>query len=212
MVSRLLTLVTQFTLSVIAAGGYTGVVLLMAVGSACVPLPSEVVMVFAGALAGQGRFNFWLVVLLGALACNLGSWVAYVIGARGGRPLVERYGRYLLMSSRDLEWADRWFRDYGEVTVFFARMLPLIRAFIALPAGVARMGQVRFHVYTFLGSFVWCWALAWLGLEFGAHWEETIRPWVQKFDLLIVAVLLVGGAWFVVSHWKRLRALRSAGN
>lgn len=206
MVTRLLTLVSQFILSVISAGGYLGIVLLMGIESACIPLPSEIIMPFSGYLVGQGRFTLWGVAVAGALGCNLGSMVAYAVGVYGGRPVIERYGRYVLLTRRDLEWADRWFARYGEATVFFARLLPVIRTFIALPAGIARMNFLRFNLYTFLGSLPWCLALAYLGLKFGEHWEAAIRPWFQKFDAVIGVALLLALAWFLIT---RLRALRS---
>lgn len=205
MVTRLLILVSHFITAVISATGYAGIVALMAIESACIPLPSEIIMPFAGYLAGQGRFNLWWVGVAGALGCNLGSLVAYQAGAWGGRPLIERYGRYALVTHRDLAWADRWFERYGEVTVFFARLLPVIRTFIALPAGIARMNQLRFHIYTFLGSLPWCLGLAWLGRELGERWQETIHPFFQKFDLAIGAVLLVAILWFLRSRWRELR-------
>src|SRR3970282_2521905 len=139
MVTRLLSLVSQFILSVISAAGYLGIVFLMAIESACIPLPSEIIMPFSGYLVGQGRFTLWGVALAGAIGCNVGSIVAYYVGAWGGRPFLERYGRYLLITVRDLEWADRWFARYGEATVFFARLLPVTRPFIALPAGISLM-------------------------------------------------------------------------
>ena len=206
MVTRLLSLVSQFILAVISAAGYLGIVLLMAVESACIPLPSEIIMPFSGYLAGQGRFTLWGVAVAGAVGCNLGSAVAYYVGARGGRPWLERYGRYALITRRDLEWADGWFARYGEATIFFARLLPVIRTFIALPAGIARMNVWRFHLYTFLGSLPWCWVLAWLGLKFGEQWQETIHPWFEKFDVVIGLVLLAGVAWFVWNRWRELRA------
>jgi membrane protein DedA with SNARE-associated domain len=212
MVTRLLELVSHFILVVISAGGYAGIVLLMAIESACIPLPSEIIMPFSGYLAGQGRFNLWWVGVAGAAGCNVGSIVAYYLGSHGGRPLIERYGRYVLVSRRDLEWADRWFARYGEATVFFARLLPVIRTFIALPAGVARMNFLRFNVYTFLGSLPWCLGLAWLGLAFGEHWQESIHPWFQKFDLLIGLVILLGVVWFVRNRWSELRALVGAAD
>ncbi|MFQ5662513.1 MAG: DedA family protein [Terriglobia bacterium] len=213
MVSRLLTLVSAFILSVISAGGYLGIVLLMAIESACIPLPSEIIMPFSGYLAGQGRFNLWWVGVAGALGCNLGSIVAYWVGAAGGRPLLERYGRYLLISRRDLEWADRWFAGYGEATVFFSRLLPIIRTFIALPAGIARMNFLRFNLYTFLGSLPWCLGLAYLGFKFGEHWQETIRPYFEKFDVVIGLVILLALVWFIANRWRELRSPRpSAGS
>lgn len=206
MVTRLLSLVSQLILAVISAGGYLGIVLLMAIESACIPLPSEIIMPFSGYLVGLGRFTLWGVAVAGAVGCNLGSAVAYYVGARGGRPWLERYGRYVLITRRDLEWADRWFARYGEATIFFARLLPVIRTFIALPAGIARMSVWRFHLYTFLGSLPWCWVLAWLGLKFGEQWQETIHPWFEKFDIVIGLVLLAAVAWFVWNRWRELRA------
>jgi len=205
MVTRLLSLVSQFILAVISAGGYLGIVLLMAIESACIPLPSEIIMPFSGYLVGQGRFTLWGVAVAGAVGCNLGSAVAYFVGARGGRPWLERYGRYVLITRRDLEWADRWFARYGEATILFARLLPVIRTFIALPAGIARMSVWRFHLYTFLGSLPWCWVLAWLGLKFGEQWEEKIHPWFEKFDIVIGLVLPAAVAWFVWNRWRELR-------
>ncbi len=206
MVTRLLSLVSQFILSVISAAGYLGIVFLMAIESACIPLPSEIIMPFSGYLVGQGRFTLWGVALAGAIGCNVGSIAAYYVGAWGGRPFLERYGRYMLITRRDLEWSDRWFARYGEATVFFARLLPVIRTFIALPAGIARMNFLRFNLYTFLGSFPWCLGLAWLGLKFGEHWQETIHPWFEKFDIAIGLALLAAVTWFV---WHRVRELRA---
>ena len=206
MVTRLLTLVSQLILGVISAGGYAGIVLLMAIESACIPLPSEIIMPFSGYLAGQGRFSLWGVAVAGAVGCNLGSMVAYAVGAYGGRPFLERYGRYLLLTRGDLAWADRWFARYGEATVFFSRLLPVIRTFIALPAGIARMDFLRFNVYTFLGSLPWCLGLAWLGLKLGEHWEETIRPVFEKLDLLIGLLLVAVFVWFVRARLRQLRA------
>ena len=206
MVTRLLSLVSQFILAVISAGGYLGIVLLMAVESACIPLPSEIIMPFSGYLAGQGRFTLWGVAVAGAVGCNLGSAVAYYVGARGGRPWLERYGRYVLITRRDLEWADGWFARYGEATIFFARLLPVIRTFIALPAGIARMSVWRFHLYTFLGSLPWCLGLAYFGMVAGANWKD-IGKYFQKFDVAIALLLAAGFVWFLWSHWKhRVRA------
>ena len=206
MVTRLLVFVSQVIISVISTGGYAGIVLLMAIESACIPLPSEIIMPFSGYLVGQGRFSLWGVAVAGAVGCNLGSIVAYAAGAYGGRPFLERYGRYVLLTRGDLAWADRWFARYGEATVFFSRLLPVIRTFIALPAGIARMDFLRFNVYTFLGSLPWCLGLAWLGLKLGEHWEETIRPVFEKLDLLIGLLLAAALVWFVRARLRQLRA------
>jgi membrane protein DedA with SNARE-associated domain len=212
MITHLLTLLSQFIISVISASGYLGIVVLMAIESACIPLPSEIIMPFSGYLVGEGRFNLWWVGVAGAVGCNVGSIVAYYVGVWGGRPLIERYGRYLLITRHDLEWADRWFSRYGDATVFFARLLPVIRTFIALPAGIARMNFLRFNIYTFLGSLPWCLGLAWLGLKFGEHWQETIRPYFHKFDVVIGLVLLAAAVWFIRSRWRDLRAPQPAAD
>src|SRR5579859_2421396 len=130
--------------------GYGGVVLLMAIESVCIPLPSEVIMPFSGYLVYTGQFKLLLVALMGAIGCNLGSEVAYEIGYYGGRPLVQRYGSYVLLSENELNWADRFFSRFGDVTVLISRLLPVVRTFIALPAGIARMPRGRFHLYTFV--------------------------------------------------------------
>jgi membrane protein DedA with SNARE-associated domain len=200
MTANALDLVGQFITSAISHSGYVGIVLLMAIESACIPIPSEIIMTFSGYLVYLGRFNLEWVAVAGALGCNAGSIAAYAAGAYGGRPLAERYGRYLLVSRRDLELADRWFDRYGDVTVFFARLLPVVRTFIALPAGVARMNFLRFNMYTFLGSLPWCWGLAYAGMKLGSHWE-AVRPYFHRFDIVILAVCAMGFAWFVYHRW-----------
>jgi membrane protein DedA with SNARE-associated domain len=206
MVTHLVELLGGFIVSVISAGGYGGIVLLMTIESACIPLPSEVIMPFSGYLVLTGRFSLPWVAIAGALGCNLGSIIAYHVGAIGGRPLAERYGRYVLVSHRDLDRADRWFADYGNSTVFFARLLPVIRTFIALPAGVSRMNFLRFNLYTFLGSLPWCLALAYAGLRLGSRWP-VIRDYFHRFDAVIGVAVVAGAAWFLRTHWKnRVRA------
>lgn len=205
MIARLLEFLGHFIVAVISTSGYAGIVALMAIESACIPLPSEIIMPFSGYLVSQGRFSLWGVAVAGAVGCNLGSAVAYFAGAWGGRPLVERYGRWVLVTRRDLDWAERWFARYGEATVFFARLLPVIRTFIAFPAGVARMNQLRFHLYTFLGSLPWCLGLAYLGMLFGRHYQDVIRPYFHKFDIVIGLMILVALVWFVLNRWRELR-------
>jgi membrane protein DedA with SNARE-associated domain len=192
-------------MSVISRAGYAGVILLMSIESACVPLPSEVIMPFAGYLASIGRFSLFKVGLAGAVGCNIGSIVAYYVGSIGGRPLVEKYGRYVLLSRHDLELAEQWFERWGDSAVFFARLLPLVRTFIALPAGISRMNFLRFNIYTFLGSLPWCWGLAYAGFKLGQRWE-ILRGYFHRLDLIFVILVAVGFAWFVRNHWKnRLR-------
>jgi membrane protein DedA with SNARE-associated domain len=201
MTEKILTVLFVFIKSVVAAAGYGGIVILMAIESACIPLPSELIMPFAGYLVHEGRFSLFWVATAGAIGCNLGSLVAYEIGRYGGRPLVEEYGRWILMGRRELNWADRFFLRWGYLAVFIGRLLPVIRTFIALPAGVARMPRGRFHLYTFLGSWPWCFALAWLGMKLGENWRELGR-YFHQMDAVIFLLLVAGIVWFVRSHWQ----------
>ena len=209
MIARILEILSAFVVATMLAFGYTGVVLLMAIESACIPLPSEIIMPFSGYLVYKGEFNLWLVGIAGAFGCVLGSLVAYWVGMYGGRPLIERYGRYLLISHHDLDLADRWFSRFGEVIVFASRLLPVIRTFIAFPAGVARMNLKRFIIYTFAGSLPWCLGLAYIGQKLGEQWETnpTLKAFFHRFDFVIGIVGVLAVAWWV---WRHLRALRRA--
>jgi membrane protein DedA with SNARE-associated domain len=204
MADTLLAPLVAWIVAVIGAGGYVGVMLLMAVESACIPLPSEVIMPFAGYLASTGRFNLLLVATAGAIGCNLGSAVAYAVGARGGRVAIERWGRYVLLGRRDLERTEWFFRRFGGPAVLIGRLLPIIRTFIALPAGVARMPQLPFHIYTFIGSWPWCFGLAYAGYVLGNRWnsDPRLRAVMHRFDLAVVLLLAAGFAWFL---WRHLR-------
>ncbi len=205
MIAKIIAALAGFIVAVISTSGYLGVVVLMAIESACIPLPSEVIMPFSGYLVYTGRFNLWWVATMGALGCNVGSALAYWVGYHGGRPLVEKYGAWILLSRRELDWTDRFFARYGAITVFLARLLPVVRTFIALPAGVARMPQLRFHIYTFVGSWPWCLGLAWVGLKLGERWDTDprLKTWFHRFDALIAAFIVLGIAWFVWSHWRQ---------
>lgn len=204
MTEKILGVLAHFIIAVISAGGYAGITLLMAIESACVPLPSEIIMPFSGYLVFMGRFNLVWVATAGAIGCNLGSAVAYWIGAYGGRPMVERFGRFVLLDKHDLDRTTRFFSKYGSVTVFVARLLPVVRTFIALPAGIAKMPQLRFHIYTFLGSWPWCFALAYAGMKLGQGWETDPRFKLifHQFHTVVVVFLLAGIAWFLWSHLK----------
>jgi len=201
LVESLIAKLGLFVIAVISAMGYGGVVLLMAIESACIPLPSEVIMPFSGYLVYTGQFKLLLVALMGAIGCNLGSEVAYEIGYYGGRPLVQRYGSYVLLSENELNWADRFFSRFGDVTVLISRLLPVVRTFIALPAGIARMPRGRFHLYTFVGSFPWCLGLAYLGMKAGENWKY-LGKYFHEFDKVIGAVILLAVIWFVWSRWQ----------
>jgi membrane protein DedA with SNARE-associated domain len=204
MITKILQALASFIIWVISSGGYTGIVLLMAIESACIPLPSEVIMPFSGYLVYTGRFSLILVATFGAIGCNLGSVLAYEVGAYGGRPLIEKYGQYIMLNKHDLELADRFFQRWGSATVFIGRLLPVIRTFIALPAGIAKMPRLRFHVYTFIGSWPWCYVLGYVGYRLGAKWDSDprLKLWFHRFDVLIVAFLVLGIAFFLWSHWK----------
>lgn len=201
MIEGLIAKLGLFVISVISTLGYFGVTMLMAVESACIPLPSEVIMPFSGYLVHTGQFNLWLLAFMGALGCNLGSLVAYEIGYHGGRPLVERFGSYIFLNQHDLDVTERFFARFGDVTVLISRMLPVVRTFIALPAGIAKMPRLRFHLYTFVGSFPWCLGLAYLGMKAGEHWNY-LGKYFHQFDKVIGAIILIGIIWFVWSHWQ----------
>jgi membrane protein DedA with SNARE-associated domain len=194
--------------------GYAGVMLLMAIESACIPLPSEIIMPFAGSITVaaiaaahvHSPLNLWLVALAGAIGCNLGSIPAYFVGAKLGRPFLERtrWVRFFV-TPHELERVDHWFERRGAIMVFVARLLPVVRTFIALPAGIARMNQVRFHVYTFLGSLPWCFVLALAGAKLGENWDH-LRPLFHKFDFVLAIVIVIGAVVFLRS---RLRAVKA---
>jgi membrane protein DedA with SNARE-associated domain len=198
---KLLAVLSAFVISAISAFGYAGVILLMAVESACIPLPSEVIMPFSGYLVATGRFNLQLVAVAGALGCLLGSYVAYAVGASSGRSALERWGRYILITRHELEVADRFFDRFGAAAVFIGRLLPVVRTFVAFPAGVSRMRLMPFSIYTFAGSYLWCLLLAWIGMKMGEHWE-AIGPYFRRFDNLIVALIVIAIALAV---YYRLR-------
>lgn len=208
MTEKILAVLFTFISSVIAATSYAGIALLMAIESACIPLPSELIMPFAGYLVFQGKLNLFWAATAGALGCNLGSLVAYEIGCYGGRPLVEKFGSYILMGRRELDWADKFFLRWGQAAVFIGRLLPVIRTFIALPAGIARMPRGKFHFYTFLGSWPWCFGLGYLGLKLGENWR-SLSQYFHRFDAIIGVLLLAGLAYFLYSHWQH--RIRVAG-
>jgi membrane protein DedA with SNARE-associated domain len=202
-------IVIPFLASLYGAVGYLGVMLAMAIESAMVPLPSELILPFAGFLVSDttnieplthSAWNFWIVVVVATLGNTLGSLIAYAIGAWGGRPFLERYGKYLLIRPHEIEAAERFFARWGAQTAFFSRLLPIVRTFISFPAGVARMPIRKFVVYSTAGAFLWSTALVWAGVQLGQNWEE-IRRALQPFDLLIAVAVVVGLAALL---WLRL--------
>ncbi|MDQ2808668.1 MAG: DedA family protein [Chloroflexota bacterium] len=175
--------------------GWFGVVVMMAIESACIPLPSEIIMPLAGGYLVKGPLDLIIAGFAGAIGCTLGSALAYWVGALGGRPLIEKYGKYILLNKHHLDTADRWFNRWGEATAFFSRLLPVVRTFISFPAGVARMNFPKFLIYTFLGSFPWSLALAWAGWTWP---PRAVREAMRPFDIPIIAVILLLVAVFVI--------------
>jgi membrane protein DedA with SNARE-associated domain len=205
MIAKVIEALAVFTTGAISALGYGGVVLLMAIESACIPLPSEIIMPFAGYLVYAGRFTLHGAALAGAVGCIVGSIPAYYLGQYGGRPLIERYGRYILLSRHELDLADRLFARWGQWVVLAGRLLPVIRTFIAFPAGVARMNMTKFILFTFIGSYPWCYALAWVGQKLGEQWDKDprLKAAFHRFDLAIGLAIVAAAAWFV---WHKVRS------
>ncbi len=201
MTEKILAILFVFIKAVIGTTGYAGIALLMAIESACIPLPSELIMPFAGYLVFEGKLSLFWAATAGAIGCNLGSLIAYEIGYHGGRPLVEKFGSYILLGRRELDWAESFFRRGGQVTVLVGRLLPVVRTFIALPAGIARMPRGRFHLYTFLGSWPWCFGLAYLGMKLAENCR-SLGQYFHKFDAVIGVLLFLGVVYFVYSHWQ----------
>jgi len=184
--------------------GYGGIIIAMAIESCCIPLPSEIIMPLAGfmIISGAAGFNLVGVSVAGAVGCVVGSAVAYWIGATGGRPLLLKYGRYVLISAHDADLADRFFARYGDSTIFITRLLPIVRTFISLPAGIARMNFPKFVVFTFVGSLIWCFILAYAGQQLGAHWHD-IGSTLRKFEYLVGIILVALVGLFLYRHLRR---------
>jgi len=173
----------------------------MALESALIPIPSEIIMPFAGFLVWEGTFSFMTVVLWGALGNLAGSIIAYFLGFYGGRPLLEKYGKYILISHKEIELADNWFKKYGNFSIFISRMLPVVRTFISLPAGIARMPFWKFSLYTFLGSLPWAFFLTYLGIISGENWKN-LEIYFRKFDWLIIIIIIAAIGWWLYNKRK----------
>ncbi|MHB1326410.1 MAG: DedA family protein [Thermoleophilia bacterium] len=212
MISSLIEFLAGIVTDIISALGYAGVFLAMAIESACIPLPSEIIMPFSGSLVFSGDLaytgnlsvNILLLGIVGALGNLAGSLLAYWVGAKGGRPLVEKYGKYVLLSHHDLDVADRWFEKYGRGTVFFTRMLPVIRTFISFPAGISGMKLSTFSLYTFLGALPWSTGLAYVGYKMGENWD-TLGGYFHKADFAIALLLLAGVIWYIWRHVNNMK-------
>ncbi len=205
----------EFLTQLLQTIGWFGVVVIMALESANIPIPSEVTMPLAGWMLIQARGLSALQAVLqgglwGAVGCTIGSAISYALGAWGGRPLVERYGKYILVSEEDLEKADHWFARWGEWAAFISRLLPIVRTFISFPAGVVRMNFPRFIFYSFAGSFIWCGLLALGGYYFGEHWE-ALRAIMRPFDIPIAIAIVAGLAYYVYHHLHKKNKKASTG-
>lgn len=206
MVSNLINLLAGLAVQTIDFLGYGGIFFLMLLESCGIPMPSEVIMPFSGFLVALGKMNFWLVVALGTLGNLTGSLLAYWIGWRGGRPLIEKYGKYIFLSSHDLDRADRWFNNYGQITIFVGRLLPAVRTYISFPAGLARMNLKKFAFYTTLGALPWSILFTWLGVKMGNNWE-IIKEKLHGLDLAFAILLAAFVIWYIgtrfYKHYKK---------
>ena len=199
---NILETLSNFVISVIEQFGYAGVFVAMGLESACIPLPSEVIMPFAGFVVWKGELTLIGVGLVGTAGCLAGSLVAYSVGAYGGLPLLERYGKYVLIRKSELDRAHTWFERFGEIAVFVGRVLPIVRTFISLPAGVARMDVKKFSLYTVLGSLPWCFGLAYVGVLLGPHWSD-LEALFRYLDIVVIAGI-IGLVGYLIYHRKRI--------
>ncbi|MGC9222888.1 MAG: DedA family protein [Terracidiphilus sp.] len=208
MSEKIVAVVVQLVIHVIQAGGYAGIAGLIVLNSSGIPIPSEVILPFSGYLAYLGRFNLVLVAVAGAVGCNFGSAIAYWIGAKGGRPLVERYGKWVLMNRHDLDLMTKFFEKYGSVAILAGRMMPLVQTYVAFPAGIGRMPRLRFHIYTTIGSFIWYFCLAWIGMKLGQSWntDPRLQEAFHRFHLVVELAIAALLAWFLWAHIRRRRA------
>lgn len=200
MISSIFSWLASFIISIISGSGYLGVTLMMTIESVCIPIPSEIVMPFSGYLVSLGQFYFWPIVLLATLGNLIGSLVAYFVGYYGGRSFIRRWGKYVLLREEELEHADYWFKKYGSPAIFFSRMLPIVRTFISLPAGIGRMRLPKFISYTFFGSLPWNFALAYIGWKLGQNWK-SLEQYFKKFDYVILVLIFIGIAWWIWRHF-----------
>lgn len=207
MVEQIIGYLTHIIIQTISSTGYVGIFVLMTLESALIPIPSEVTMPFSGYLATTGRFNFIAVVLIGAFANLFGSVIIYLIAHWGEETfvhdLIKKYGKYILVSEHELTRSEKWFRNHGEKIIFFSRVLPVVRTFISLPAGMAHMDFRRFCILTFLGSFIWSWFLTYIGFVLGKNWN-SLHPYYQKFEYVIVGSCAILTVYYLWHKFKKI--------
>lgn len=204
MLNEIIVAVVTWIESVINYMGPWGVALLMAIESCNIPLPSEAILPFAGFLVTKGTFSIHTAALFGAIGCVLGSIPSYYLGYFGGRKFIEKYGKYFLISHHDLEVADKWVDKYGDWSFFICRMLPVVRTFISLPAGILKAKKRTFFLFTFIGSLIWSYLLVWVGVKMGENTEALKHIW-HKFDAIIIIICLILGGIYVYHHVKKLK-------
>jgi membrane protein DedA with SNARE-associated domain len=212
MIEQVISYLTNIIISIIQSSGYGGIFVLMMLESALIPIPSEVTMTFAGYLASTGKFNLWIVIFVGAFANLLGSIAAYWLGYWGEetfvRDLIKKYGKFVLITVHEYDHAERWFRKYGEKITFFSRILPVIRTFISLPAGIAEMNFKKFCIYSFFGSLIWSSFLTYIGFTLGKNWN-SLHKYYQKFEYVIIGGCLIIGVYYIIHKLKKLSTPKS---
>lgn len=200
--SDLISYVAEWSLGIIDRMGYPGIFILSALESMAIPIPSEIVIPFSGFLAAVGKFNLWLVIFVSTLANLCGSIILFLIGKSGGRWFLERYGKYFLIHKKDLDRSDRWFNEHGVKAVFWSRMLPVVRTFISLPAGISGVSLEKFVFYTFCGSLPWNTTLVFVGFKLGENWETALK-YFDKFNLVIYILIVALIILYIVKHKKK---------
>jgi len=200
--TSIIVFISSIVIYLITELGYLGIFVAMTMESAALPIPSEIVMPFAGYVAFQGHLDFWAIVIAGTLGNLVGSILLYYIGLKGGRPVLMKYGKYILVSEREIKIAEEWFRKFGSKVIFFSRMLPVVRTFVSLPAGAAKMGIKKFSFYTLIGSLPWNITLTYVGFVLGENWQQ-IEGAFRAFDLVIMGVVAVVLAYIVYALFKK---------
>lgn len=212
MINAILELLATFIIWLISSLGYAGIVLAMAIESASIPLPSEIIMPFSGFLVSTGQFNFWWVTIAGGFGCLFGSWAAYALGYFGGeslvRKVIKKYGKYVLVFEYELDEAKEWFKKYGATIAFTSRLLPVVRTFISLPAGISKMNFKAFSIYSLVGSLIWSGILAYFGKIMGENWN-SLGTYFHKFDFIIVILGILTVLWYIRHKIKKVRKYKS---